>query len=148
MKISRFVHGITNPELIKRLHDKIPKSVDEMMRVTTSFLWGEVAASNQERKKSLPPWKQQEDGQKQNFKKGNNFWNQQRYNTDECMHLKRQIEELLKAGKLSHVIKEVKQNSGKDQPKTNKKGEVSNKDKALAILMIQPWQRVARQRIT
>nr|GEX47307.1 reverse transcriptase domain-containing protein [Tanacetum cinerariifolium] len=32
MKISGFMHGITNPELIKRLHDKIPKSVDEMMR--------------------------------------------------------------------------------------------------------------------
>ncbi|GJY10611.1 reverse transcriptase domain-containing protein [Tanacetum coccineum] len=34
MRISEFMHGITNPELIKRLHDKIPKSVDEMMRVT------------------------------------------------------------------------------------------------------------------
>ncbi|GKC66406.1 hypothetical protein Tco_1099004 [Tanacetum coccineum] len=40
MRISGFVHEITNPELIKRLHDKIPKTVDEMMRVTTSFLWG------------------------------------------------------------------------------------------------------------
>ncbi|GKA64972.1 reverse transcriptase domain-containing protein [Tanacetum coccineum] len=57
MRISRFVHGITNPELIKRLHDKILKTVDEMMRVTTSFLRGEVAASNHERKKSFPPWK-------------------------------------------------------------------------------------------
>ncbi|GKA75879.1 reverse transcriptase domain-containing protein [Tanacetum coccineum] len=38
MKIFGFMHGITNPELIKRLHDKIPKSVDEMMRVTTAFL--------------------------------------------------------------------------------------------------------------
>ncbi|GKA29261.1 reverse transcriptase domain-containing protein [Tanacetum coccineum] len=38
MKISEFMHGITNPKLIKRLHDKIPKSVDEMMRVTTTFL--------------------------------------------------------------------------------------------------------------
>ncbi|GKA78309.1 hypothetical protein Tco_0784846, partial [Tanacetum coccineum] len=70
------------------------------------------------------------------------------HNTDECMHLKRQIEELLKNGKLSHVIKELKQNSGKDQPKTNKKGETSNKDKALAILIVQLWQRVARQRVT
>ncbi|GJV57008.1 hypothetical protein Tco_1458013 [Tanacetum coccineum] len=70
------------------------------------------------------------------------------HNTDECMHLKRQIEELLKNGELSHVIKELKQNSGTDQPKANKKGETSSKDKALAILMIQPWQRVARQRIT
>ncbi|GJX37203.1 hypothetical protein Tco_0250506 [Tanacetum coccineum] len=49
---------------------------------------------------------------------------------------------------MSYVIKELKQNSGKDYPKINKKGEASNKDKALAILMIQPWQRVARQRIT
>ncbi|GJV94980.1 reverse transcriptase domain-containing protein [Tanacetum coccineum] len=70
MKISEFMHGITNPELIKRLHDKIPKSVDEMMRVTTTFLRGEVVASNRKRKKSFLTWKQQEAGQKQNFKKG------------------------------------------------------------------------------
>nr|GEU55631.1 reverse transcriptase domain-containing protein [Tanacetum cinerariifolium] len=37
-RISGFMHGITNPELIKRLHNNIPKSVDEMMRVTTTFL--------------------------------------------------------------------------------------------------------------
>ncbi|GJS20297.1 hypothetical protein Tco_0448929 [Tanacetum coccineum] len=119
---------------------------------------GEVVAGNQEWRKSLPPWKQQEAGHKQNFKKGG-FKNQQRskrrqdrftllskspkeilalekgkfkapppmttlvekrnsnkfyefhgevgHNTDECMHLKRQIEELLKNGKLSHVIKEL-----------------------------------------
>ncbi|GJX58785.1 hypothetical protein Tco_0290175 [Tanacetum coccineum] len=64
------------------------------------------------------------------------------------MHLKRQIEELLKIGKLSHVIKELMKNNRKDPPRTNKKGETSNKDKALAILMVQPCQRVARQRIT
>ncbi|GKD49512.1 reverse transcriptase domain-containing protein [Tanacetum coccineum] len=119
MRIFGFVHGITNPELIKRLHDKIPKTVDEMMRVTTSFLRGEVAASNHEWKKSFPPWKQQEVG----------------HNTDECMDLKKQIEEMLKAGKLSHLIKELKQNNGKEQPKAAKKGETSGKDKALAILM-------------
>ncbi|GKE15587.1 hypothetical protein Tco_1423164 [Tanacetum coccineum] len=77
MKISRFVHEITNPELIKQLHDKIPKSVDEMIRVTTEFLRGEVAASNRERKKSFRSWKQQEAGQKKSFKKGS-FRSQQR----------------------------------------------------------------------
>ncbi|GJZ46499.1 hypothetical protein Tco_0594095 [Tanacetum coccineum] len=77
MRISGSVHGITNRELIKRLHDKIPKTIDEMMRVTTSFLRGEVAASNHKQKKSFPPWKQQESGQRQNFKKGG-FRNQQR----------------------------------------------------------------------
>ncbi|GKG08055.1 hypothetical protein Tco_0333887, partial [Tanacetum coccineum] len=70
------------------------------------------------------------------------------HNIDECMHLKRQIKELSKARNLLHVIKELKQGSGKDQPKTAKKGEASRKDKAMAILMVQPWQRVARQRVT
>ncbi|GJS40453.1 reverse transcriptase domain-containing protein [Tanacetum coccineum] len=77
MRISGFVHGITNPKLIKRLHDKILKIVDEMMRVTTSFLRGEVAASSHDRKKTFPLWKQHEGNQKQNFKKGG-FRNQQR----------------------------------------------------------------------
>ncbi|GKB28259.1 reverse transcriptase domain-containing protein [Tanacetum coccineum] len=186
MKISGFMHEITNPELIKRLHDKILMSVDEMMRVTTTFLRCEVTASNRERKNSFPSWKQHEAAQKQNFKKGG-FQNQQRpkrkqdrftlltktpkeilaldkgkfkppppmttpvekrnaskfcelhgevgYTTDECMHLKRQIREMLKAGKLSHLIKELKQSNGKDQEKAAKKGKTSGKDKLLAILM-------------
>nr|GEW36409.1 hypothetical protein [Tanacetum cinerariifolium] len=66
-----------NPKLIKQLHDKIPKSVDEMMRVTITFLRGEVVASNRKRKKSFPSWKQQEAGQKKKFKNGG-FRNQQR----------------------------------------------------------------------
>ncbi|GJX25472.1 reverse transcriptase domain-containing protein [Tanacetum coccineum] len=153
MRISRFMHGITNPELIKHLHDNIPKSVDEMMRATTAFLRGEVADSNQARKKAVPAWKQPETGRKQNFDKRGDFRNQQRlerrsdrftlltkspkeilaldkgrfkappsmstpvekrnnnkfcefhgevgHNTDECMHLKRQIEELIKDGKVT-----------------------------------------------
>ncbi|GKA91568.1 reverse transcriptase domain-containing protein [Tanacetum coccineum] len=84
---------------------------------------------------------------KRNNNKFCEFHEEVGHNTDECMHLKRQIEELLKKNrKLSHVIKELKQNSGTDQPKANKKGETSSKDKTLAILMVQPWQRVARQR--
>nr|GEV52278.1 reverse transcriptase domain-containing protein [Tanacetum cinerariifolium] len=48
------------------------------------------------------------------------------HTTDECMHLK----------------------SGKDQTKARKKGETSGKDKPLAIMMVQPWQRIAKQKIT
>ncbi|GKD48977.1 reverse transcriptase domain-containing protein [Tanacetum coccineum] len=181
---------------IYKLKSRDVKGAPECMRISG---FGEVAASNQERKNSFPPWKQQEGNQKQNFRKGN-LRNQQRperkqdrftlltktpkkifalekgkfkasppmtapiekrnhtkffefhgevgHNTDKCMHLKKQIEEMLKAGKLSHLIKELKQDSGKEQPKTGKKGETSVKDKALAILMVQPWERVARQKIT
>ncbi|GJX64955.1 hypothetical protein Tco_0299298 [Tanacetum coccineum] len=54
MRVSGFMHGITNLDLIKRLNDNILKSVDEMMSVTTSFLKGEVVVANQSRKKGLP----------------------------------------------------------------------------------------------
>nr|GEV98934.1 reverse transcriptase domain-containing protein [Tanacetum cinerariifolium] len=57
MRISVFMDGITNPELIKRLYDNISKSVDEMMRITTTFLRPEVVASNQARKKAPLAWK-------------------------------------------------------------------------------------------
>ncbi|GJZ28723.1 reverse transcriptase domain-containing protein [Tanacetum coccineum] len=66
-----------NPRKILRGYATRMQGLDEMMRMTTSFLRGEVAASNRERKKSFPSWKQQEAGQKQNFKKGG-FRNQQR----------------------------------------------------------------------
>ncbi|GJW19522.1 hypothetical protein Tco_0026958 [Tanacetum coccineum] len=59
--------------------------------------------------------------------------------------LRKQIDEMIKAGKLSQFIKELKQN---DKPKAPKKGEASGKDKPLTILMIQPWERVAKPRIT
>ncbi|GKD60355.1 hypothetical protein Tco_1297864, partial [Tanacetum coccineum] len=61
------------------------------------------------------------------------------------MQLKKQIEELVLAGKLSHLIKEIKQ--GRDQPKVGKK-KVPAKDKSMAIYMIQPWHRMTRQKVT
>ncbi|GJS76875.1 hypothetical protein Tco_0726756 [Tanacetum coccineum] len=134
------------------------------MKVTTVFLWEEVAASNQARKKTLPAWRQQEAGRKQNFDRRGDFRNRQRlerrrdkftlltkfpkeilalykgkfkalppmtallekgnsnklcefhrevgHNTDECMHLRRQIEELIKNGKLSHAPSESKKPNG------------------------------------
>ncbi|GJV82002.1 reverse transcriptase domain-containing protein [Tanacetum coccineum] len=74
--------------------------------------------------------------EKRNHAKFCEFHGEVGHNTDECMHLRKQIEEMLKAGKLSHMIKELKQKNGKEQPKVTKKGETSGKDKALAILML------------
>ncbi|GKF28703.1 hypothetical protein Tco_0095045 [Tanacetum coccineum] len=59
--------------------------------------------------------------------------------------LKKHIEELVRAGKLSHLIKEIKQ--GRDQPKVGKK-EVPTKDKYMAIYIVQPWHRMTRQKVT
>ncbi|GJS36380.1 reverse transcriptase domain-containing protein [Tanacetum coccineum] len=73
--------------------------------------------------------------EKRNVSKFCEFHGEVGHTTDECMHLKRQIKEMLKVRKLSHLIKELKQNNRKDQAKTAKKGEPSGKDKPLAILM-------------
>ncbi|GJU48591.1 reverse transcriptase domain-containing protein [Tanacetum coccineum] len=73
------------------------------------------------------------------------FHNDKGHSTGECMQLKKQIEELVRAGKLSHLIKEIKQR--RDQPKVGKK-EAPAKDKSMAIYMIQPWHRMTRQKVT
>ncbi|GJX97806.1 reverse transcriptase domain-containing protein [Tanacetum coccineum] len=172
----------------RRLHTK----------VATSFLQGQEAASNKERKKVPQAWRHQEGGHRQKIKKGGGFHSQHKtekrpdrftlltktpkeilalekgkfktpppmttlvekrntnkfcefhrevgHNTDECNHLRKKIEDMLKARKLSHIIRELKQSSGKEQPK--KKGETSGKEKPQAILMIQSRQKVIRQKIT
>ncbi|GJZ88544.1 hypothetical protein Tco_0660326 [Tanacetum coccineum] len=74
--------------------------------------------------------------EKRNASKFCEFHGEVGHTTDECMHLKRKIEEMLKAGKLSHLIKELKQSNGKDHAKVAKKGEAAGKDKPLAILMV------------
>ncbi|GJZ00859.1 reverse transcriptase domain-containing protein [Tanacetum coccineum] len=74
-----------------------------------------------------------------------NFHNDKGYSTDECMQLKKQIEELVRAGKLSHLIKEIKH--GRDQPNVGKK-EAPAKDKPMEIYMVQPWHRMTRQKVT
>nr|GEX92668.1 reverse transcriptase domain-containing protein [Tanacetum cinerariifolium] len=57
-------------------------------------------------------------------KKSNNkfckFHNDKGHSTDECVQLRMQIEELGRAGKLSHFIKEIRRD--RDQQKTRKKG--------------------------
>nr|GEV76420.1 hypothetical protein [Tanacetum cinerariifolium] len=58
------------------------------------------------------------------------------------------LRKMLKAGKLSRLIKTLKQSNGKDQVKAAKKEETLGKDKLMVILMVQPWQRVARQKVT
>ncbi|GJR25272.1 reverse transcriptase domain-containing protein [Tanacetum coccineum] len=159
MRISGFMHGITNLDLIKRLNDNILKSVDEIMSMTITFLSGEVAAANQSRKKAPPtftplvktlkeilvmdtvkfkaPPPMSGHAENKNKNKFCEFHEDKGHNTDECIHLKKQIEEAVRSGQLSHLIKELKHGSNKgEHSKTPKKGEASKKEKAPAIFMV------------
>nr|GEU30922.1 reverse transcriptase domain-containing protein [Tanacetum cinerariifolium] len=153
MRISGFMHGINNPKLTKRLHEHVPKTMEEMMIATTAFIREEAAAAS--KKKGHGSWKTQDqskrhtdkrpdfrghsrDVEKRNSNKFCDFHNDKWHSTDECMQLKKQIVELVRAGKLSHLIKEIKQ--GWEQPKTGRK-EAAAKDKPTTIYMVRSWQR-------
>nr|GEX45208.1 reverse transcriptase domain-containing protein [Tanacetum cinerariifolium] len=133
MRISGFMHGVNNPELTKRLNEYVPKTMEEMMITTNAFIRGEAAAAS--KKKGHPPPPMVMPVEKRSSNKFCDFHNDKGHNTDECMQLKKQIEELVRAGKLSHLIKEIKQ--GRDQSKAGKK-ETTVKDKPTAIYMLRP----------
>nr|GEY23346.1 reverse transcriptase domain-containing protein [Tanacetum cinerariifolium] len=163
MQISGFMHGVNNPELTKHLNEHVPKTMEEMMITTIAFIRGEVAAAS--KKKGHVSWKAHDQSKRQNSDKRFDFRGHSREgrgsnrftpphkeaernpsgrsNTDECMQLKKRIEELVRAGKLSHLIKEIKQ--GWDQSKTGKK-ETTVKDKPAEIYMVQSWQRTVKQK--
>ncbi|GJS77117.1 reverse transcriptase domain-containing protein [Tanacetum coccineum] len=78
MRVSEFMYGITNPDLIKRLNDNILKSVDETMSVTTTFFRGEMAVATQSRKKAPSMWRHHEASHKPCFDKWSDFKNRQK----------------------------------------------------------------------
>ncbi|GJV09579.1 reverse transcriptase domain-containing protein [Tanacetum coccineum] len=169
MRIFGFMHEVNNPELTKHLNEHVPKTMEEMLITTTAFIRGEAAAAG--KKKGHASWKAHDQSkqhasermsdfragrfkppppmvtpvEKRSSNKFCDFHNNNGHSTDECMQLKKQIEELVRAGKLSHLIKEIKQ--GRDQPKVGKK-EAPAKDKSMEIYMIQPWHRMTRQKVT
>ncbi|GKD05284.1 reverse transcriptase domain-containing protein [Tanacetum coccineum] len=49
MRISGFMHGVNNLELTKRLNEHVPKTIEEMMIVTTTFIRGETVAASKKK---------------------------------------------------------------------------------------------------
>nr|GEU40700.1 reverse transcriptase domain-containing protein [Tanacetum cinerariifolium] len=120
MRISRFMHGVNNPELTKCLNEHAPKTMEEMMITTTAFIRGEADAASKkkgqpregrgssrftpltrtpkeilavEAGKFQPPPPMVTPVEKRSNNKFCDFHNDKGHNTDECMQLKKQIEE-------------------------------------------------------
>ncbi|GJT78835.1 reverse transcriptase domain-containing protein [Tanacetum coccineum] len=58
MRISEFIHRVNNPELTKCLNEHVPKTMEEMMAITTAFIRGEAVAAS--KKKGHLSWKSQD----------------------------------------------------------------------------------------
>ncbi|GKD74185.1 hypothetical protein Tco_1332467, partial [Tanacetum coccineum] len=76
MRISGFMHGVNNPELTKRLNEQVPKTMEEMMTVTTAFIRGEAAASS--KKKGHLRWKSQDQPKRHASERKSDFRGQSR----------------------------------------------------------------------
>ncbi|GKC13999.1 hypothetical protein Tco_1010781 [Tanacetum coccineum] len=62
MQISRFMHGVNNPDLTKRLNEHVPKTMEEMMTVHLTYHTKYHMRRNRHRfqKKGHAPWKPQD----------------------------------------------------------------------------------------
>nr|GEZ07294.1 reverse transcriptase domain-containing protein [Tanacetum cinerariifolium] len=88
------------------------KGAPECMRTPKEILATEAS-------KFQPPPPMVTPVEKRSSNKFCDFHNDKGHSTDECMQLKKQIEELVRARKLSHLIKEIKQ--GREQSKKERK---------------------------
>ncbi|GKD18478.1 reverse transcriptase domain-containing protein [Tanacetum coccineum] len=71
MRISVFMHGVNNTELTKCLNKHVPKTMKEMMIVTTAFIREETAAAS--KKKGHAPWKPQDQPKRHAFERKSDF---------------------------------------------------------------------------
>ncbi|GJS76623.1 reverse transcriptase domain-containing protein [Tanacetum coccineum] len=139
MKISGFMHGITHPELIKRLYEKMPRSLDEMYRVTTSFLQWEVAAFSHSRKKHPRCGNSQKEETSQTLKRVSKI-SKDRIGSQIAEKTDRRDDQVRQIVSIHQRIKAERQAKGTKAGITPKR--------SPSHLMIQPWERVAKQRVT
>lgn len=64
------MNGINNPELIRKLNDRVPQNFDELTKRTRSFIQGEAAAADS--KKGYSSYRQQEQPRRQSNDQGSN----------------------------------------------------------------------------
>ncbi|GKB42563.1 reverse transcriptase domain-containing protein [Tanacetum coccineum] len=159
MKISGFMHGVNNPELTKRLNERVLKTLEEMMTTTTAFIRGETAAAS--KKKVYTPWKPHDQSKRYTSERRSDFRNQPRdgQGSNKFTPLNRTPKEIFAAEsekfKPPHpmVTPADKRSNNKfceqdrDKQKNGKK-EAPAKEKAAALYMIQPWHKVTRQKVT
>ncbi|GJX96507.1 reverse transcriptase domain-containing protein [Tanacetum coccineum] len=138
LKISGFMNGINNPELIKRLNDRVPQTFDELMKRTsqeTRPITSSSSRNNSYRGQrggrgndkytplTMTP-KEILATEGSNFPKpppmrtpeeqrvGNGYCEYHRqkgHTTNECVQLRQLIDKLVKEGRLDHLVKNIKE---------------------------------------
>ncbi|GJS46395.1 hypothetical protein Tco_0596516 [Tanacetum coccineum] len=142
LRISAFMHRHGHPELAKNLNDKIQKIVDEMWERVRAFIKGETAVDTTKVIRS-PLWEKSAGftpltktpkeilsmdnvnfpppppmvgtPEKRNMKKFCDYHQDRGHNTNDCYHLKKQIEKAVASGRLAHLVKDIRQGGQKSK---------------------------------
>nr|GEZ67776.1 reverse transcriptase domain-containing protein [Tanacetum cinerariifolium] len=163
LKISGFMNGINNPELIKILNDMVPQTFDELMKRTRSFIEGEATAADS--KKSYSNYKSQEQPRRQSndqsSNRNNSYRNQRggrgndKYTpltktpkeilATECANFPkpppmRTLEERRVGNGLDHLVKNIKE--GKDKQKSGGHYDNHKRGRSTARSLYHPHQTV------
>nr|GEZ05815.1 reverse transcriptase domain-containing protein [Tanacetum cinerariifolium] len=126
MRISRFMHGVNNSELIKRLNEHVSKTMEEMIITTTAFIREEAVAAG--KKKGHTSWRTHDQSKRHTHIRG--LTSEVSQGKEEGLAglppykdtkrnsygRGRKVPAATTYGKLSHLIKEI--NQGRDQSKT------------------------------
>nr|GEU82640.1 reverse transcriptase domain-containing protein [Tanacetum cinerariifolium] len=159
MRISGFLHGVNNPELTKRLNEHVPKTLEEMRTATTAFIRVKTVVAA--KKKVHTPWKSQDQSkrmpkvifaaesgkfkpplpmvtlvEKRSSNKFCEFHNDKGHSTDECVHLRKKIEEL--PSDMTRVPRSIAENrldirEGYSPVRQKKRGQALERAKAIQV---------------
>nr|GEV76480.1 hypothetical protein [Tanacetum cinerariifolium] len=168
LRISAFMHGHGHPELAKKLNDKIPKTIDEIWERFKAFIRGEIVADTTEFIRSLR-WEKSAGfipltkipkeilsmdnvnfplppsmvgtPEKRKINKFCDYHQDRGHNTNDCYHLKKQIEEAVALGRLAHLVKDIKKGGQKS------KGSAKGKEKVINMVRSQGYRKRPYERV-
>ncbi|GJX74749.1 reverse transcriptase domain-containing protein [Tanacetum coccineum] len=167
------MNGINNPELIKRLNDRVPQTFDELMKRTRSFIQGEAAAADS--RKCYSNNRSQEQSRRQSNDQSssrNNSYRGQRGGRNDKIQQKPTDNDpqgilateganFPRATTIAHSRRatrgeRIRRQIGITLLKTTRNGKINKaaearkdapKDKLTTIMMVQSWQRKTKQKV-
>ncbi|GKD05481.1 hypothetical protein Tco_1180455 [Tanacetum coccineum] len=120
------MQGHGHLKLAKKLNDKIPKMVDEMFERVGAFIREAKKGSEEEavQGSSKGAWGHCKlptpppligTLKKQNLNKFCDYHGDRGHNTNDCYHLKKQIEEVVPSRKLAHLVRDIRQGNQRNR---------------------------------
>nr|GEV31442.1 hypothetical protein [Tanacetum cinerariifolium] len=132
-RISGFVHGLRTRNLVEHLSTDLPSTYKGLMEKTYTWVEAreEILATIRAARSFEPPPKMFGSKRSRDMSKYCHFHEDYEHDTNDCRHLKTQIQEAVNSGQLSHLVKGIKKERTKSS--NTPRGE-SRKDKGRTVM--------------